>query len=168
MSQLASTLANRYDPYKNYKFLVYFATSAAPVAGVSGVGPVRRYSDVIEYRSGDNRLVTKGLGRTHYDAVELTRGVTQDTEFEAWANAAQVLTNGSPSTSLANLRQHMSIVLLNEQGQAVRRYNFYQCWVSEYQALPFLDAETSMTAFERIRVENEGWERDLAVVPPTD
>jgi phage tail-like protein len=72
------------------------------------------------------------------------------------------------STSLANLRQNMSIVLLNEQGQAVRRYNFYQCWVSEYQALPFLDTETSMTAFERIRVENEGWERDQAVVPPTD
>ncbi len=108
------------------------------------------------------------MGRTHYDPVVMARGITQDAEFEDWANAAQVLTGGNPSTSLANLRKNMSIVLLNEERQPVRRYLFYRCWVSEYQALPFLDAGTATTAFERIKVENEGWERDTTLAEPQE
>ena len=34
----------------------------------------------------------------------------------------------------------MRIELLNEEGQPVRRYIAHRCWVSEYQALPDLDA----------------------------
>jgi hypothetical protein len=39
-------------------------------------------------------------------------------------------------------------------------------WVLEYQALPDLDANANGVAFEHIRLENEGWERDRTVVPP--
>ena len=98
----------------------------------------------------------------------LTRGITQDAEFEDWANAVLVLTGGNPSTSLANLRKNMSIVLLNEERQPVRRYLFYRCWVSEYQALPFLDAGTPATAFEHITIETEGWERDTTLAEPQE
>jgi phage tail-like protein len=80
----------------------------------------------------------------------------------------QVLTDGNPSTSLVNLRKNMSIVLLDEERRAVRRYLFYRCWVSEYQALPFLDAGASAIAFEHIKIENEGWERDTTLVEPTE
>ena len=31
---------NRYDPYKAYRFLVYFGTSTTPVAAVSKVGAI--------------------------------------------------------------------------------------------------------------------------------
>jgi phage tail-like protein len=62
----------------------------------------------------------------------------------------------------------MSIVLLNQERRPVRRHLFYRCWVSEYQALPFLDAGTAATAFEHIKVENEGWERDTTLAEPQE
>ncbi|HSR85131.1 MAG TPA: phage tail protein [Streptosporangiaceae bacterium] len=168
MSDLFPVNPQRFDPYKSYAFLVYLGVSTTPAAAVSSVGPVRRYADVVEYRSGGDAIVRKGPGRTHYEPVTLSRGVTQNAEFEDWANAAQVLTGGSPSTSLANLRKSMSIVLLNEDREPVRRYLFYRCWVSEYQALPFLDAGEATTAFEYIKVETEGWERDTSLTEPVE
>lgn len=168
MSDLFPAGPDRLDPYKNYAFQVFLGDNTRPAAAVSGVGPVRRYSDVLEYREGGDAISVKFPGRTHYDPVVLTRGITQDTEFEDWANAVQALTNGNPSTSLANLRKTMAIVLLNEERQPVRRYMFYRCWVSEYQALPFLDAGTPTTAFERITVQNEGWERDTTLAEPQE
>jgi phage tail-like protein len=168
MSGLLPASPNRPDPYQSYAFLVYLGDNPMPAAAVNGVGPVRRYSDVVEYREGGTAITLKLPGRTHYDPVVLTRGITQDAEFEDWANAVQVLTNGNPSTSPANLRKAMAIDLLNEERQPVRRYVFYRCWVSEYQALPFLDAGTSTTAFEHITVQNEGWERERTVTGPQD
>ena len=168
MSDLFPANPNRVDPYKNYAFHVFLGDNAAPAAGVHGVGPVRRYTDVIEYNEGGSALTLKVPGRTHYDPVVLTKGITHDAEFEDWANAVQVLTNGIPSTSLANLRKNIAIVLLNEERQPVRRYLFYRCWVSEYQALPFLDAGRSATTFEHITIENEGWERDTTLTEPQE
>lgn len=154
---------SRFDPYKNYRFLVYFGTSTSPVAAVSKVSGLKRSSDPIEYKEGGNAIILKGLGRMKYEPVTLERGVTFDTDFEAWANAAQVLTAGSPSTSLANLRQEIRITLLNEEAQPVHQYKLHRCWVSEFQALPDLDAGANAVAIEHIKLENEGWERDLSV-----
>ncbi|MGC9948387.1 MAG: phage tail protein [Bryobacteraceae bacterium] len=154
---------NRFDPYKSYRFLVYFDTSTTPVAGVSKVTTLKRSADPIEYKEGGNAIIRKGLGRTKYEAITMERGVTFDTDFEDWANAAQVLDKGSPSTSLQNLRKEIRIELLNEEGQPVRRYIVHRCWVSEYQALPDLDAGTNAVAIEHIKLENEGWERDTSL-----
>jgi phage tail-like protein len=154
---------NRLDPYKTYRFLVYFEQSRTPVAGMSKVSAFKRSSDPIEYKEGGNLIIRKGLGRTKYEPITLERGVTFDTDFEDWANAAQVLDSGSPSTSLANLRKEIHIELLNEEGQPVRRYIFHRCWVSEYQALPDLDAGANAIAIEHIKLENEGWERDMTL-----
>ena len=155
---------NRFDPYKTYRFLVYFATATDPVAAVSKVSALRRSSDVIDYREGGNAIILKGLGRTKYEPITLERGVTFDTDFEDWANASQLLQKGSATTSLANLRKEMRIVLLNEEAQPVHQYFVHRCWVSEFQALPDLYAGANATAIEHIKLENEGWERDTSLV----
>jgi phage tail-like protein len=159
---------NRFDPYKTYRFLVYFANSSTPVAAVSKVSALKRSSNVIEYMEGGNAMILKGLGRTKYEPITLERGVTFDTDFETWANAAQVLVNGDPSTSLAQLRQEMSIVLCNEEAQPVQRYLVHRAWVSEFQALPDLDAGANAIAIEHIKLENEGWERDTSLTEPKE
>ncbi len=159
---------NRLDPYKSYRFLVYFDTSTTPVAGLSKVTALKRSSDPIEYKEGGNPIIRKGLGRTKYDPITMERGVTFDTDFEDWANAAQDLDKGSPSTSLLNLRKEIRIELLNEEGQPVHRYVVHRCWVSEYQALPDLDAGANAVAIEHIKLENEGWERDLSLAEPLE
>jgi len=157
----------RFDPYKNFRFLVYFEQSPTPVAGVSKVGGLKRSSDPIEYKEGGNAIIRKGLGRTKYDAITLERGITHDQDFEAWANAAQVLDKGSPSQSLQNLRKEVRIELLNEMGQPVHRYLVHAAWVSEYQALSDLDAGGNAVALEHIKLEHEGWEHDLSLTEPT-
>jgi phage tail-like protein len=151
---------NRLIPYSGYRFLVYFDTSPTPVAGVSKVTGLKRSSDVLDYKEGGNAIIRKGLGRTKYEPVTLERGITYDKDFEDWANAAQILDKGAPSTSLKVLRKELRIDLLNEAGQPVHRYTLHRCWVSEYQALPDLDAGASSIAIEHIKVENEGWEHD--------
>jgi phage tail-like protein len=168
MGKIFPANLNRYDPYKAYRFLIYFGKSTTPVAAVSKVGAIKRTSDVIEYHEGGNAVVVKGLGRTKYDPITLERGITQDPDFAAWANYAQVLDHGAPSTSLANLRQEVAIVLLNEEGQPVLRYLVHRCWVSEFQALPELDAGGNTIAIETIKLENEGWERDPALAEPVE
>ena len=47
-------------------------------------------------------------------------------------------------------------------------YNVFRAWVSEYQALPDLDANANAVAIQTIKLENEGWERDLDVVEPAE
>ena len=163
-----SVNTSRFDPYKVYPFLVYFGTGNTPVAAVSKVTALKRSSDPIDYREGGTAIILKGLGRTKYEPITMERGITFDSDFETWANAAQVLDSGSPSTSLANLRKEMRIVLLNEEAQPVHQYKVHRCWVSEFQALPDLDAGQNAVAIEHIKVENEGWERDTSLAEPKE
>jgi phage tail-like protein len=168
MTKPFSVNVSRFDPYKSYRFLVYFGASTTPVAGVSKVSAIKRSHDVIEYKEAGNAIIRKGLGRGKYDSLTLERGVTHDDTFEQWANAGQVLDKGSPSSSLANLRKEIRIELLNEQGQPVHRYLIHRCWVSEFQALPDLDAGTNAVAIEHLKLEHEGWEHDLSLTEPKE
>jgi phage tail-like protein len=154
----------RYDPYKAYAFQVFFGLSTTPVAAVSNVSALQRSSDVIEYREGGNKIILKGLGRMKYEPITLKRGITQDLDFITWADAAQKLDQGHATTSLQNLRREVRLQLMNEDGQPVHGYIIHRCWVSEFQALPDLDAGANAIAVEHIKIENEGWEVDPSIV----
>jgi phage tail-like protein len=47
-------------------------------------------------------------------------------------------------------------------------YKIYRCWVSEYQAMPDLDANANAIAIEHIKLEHEGFERDTSVTEPAE
>jgi len=168
MGKPFSVNTTRFDPYKAFRFLVYFGKSTSPVAGVSKVSGLKRSTEAIDYKEGGNAIILKGMGRTRYEAITLERGVTHDADFEEWANAPQVLDKGAPTQSLANLRREIRIDLLNEAGQPVHRYLVHDCWVSEYQALPDLDAGGNAVALEHIKLEHHGWEHDLSLTEPRE
>jgi phage tail-like protein len=153
----------RYIPFPTHRFQVYLGGSTSACALISKVSGVKRQSEVIEYKEGGNPIILKGLGRTKYEPITLERGITFDHDFVNWANAAQVLDKGAPSSSLKTLRQEVRIDLLNEAGQPVWRFMIHRAWVSEYQALPDLDAGANAIAIEHIKLENEGWEQDLSL-----
>jgi phage tail-like protein len=95
--------------------------------------------------------------------------VTHDKEFEQWANKVWNFGAGLGSeVSLKDFRKDVVIEIYNEAGQLVIAYKVYRCWVSEYQALPDLDANSSEVALQYITLENEGWERDYAVAEPAE
>jgi phage tail-like protein len=157
---------HRFDPYKQFKFRVRW--DGRYVAGVSRISPLRRTTEVILHREGgDPSSSRKSPGRTEYDAITLERGVTHDPEFEQWANKVWNLGSGI-EVSLKDFRKDIAIELHNEAGQLVIAYHVFRCWVSEWQALPELDANASAIAIQRITLENEGWVRDYDVVEPVE
>jgi phage tail-like protein len=158
----------RVDPYKNFKFRVKWDNRY--VAGVSKVGALKRTTEVVEHREGGNPSTShRSPGRTKYEAITLERGVTHDLEFEQWANKVWRFNaaDGSQS-SLADFRKDILLDVFNEAGQKVISYKLFRCWVSEYQALPEFDANANAVAIETLKLELEGWERDVAVTEPAE
>jgi phage tail-like protein len=158
----------RFDPYQNFKFRVKW--DGKYVAGVNKVGALKRTTDPVEHREGgDPSTVRKSPGQTKFEPITLERGVTHDTEFEIWANKIWNYGAGLGSeSSLNDFRKDIIIEMYNEAGQKVIAYNVYRCWVSEFQALPELDASGNAVAIQTLTLQNEGWERDYEVVEPTE
>ena len=84
---------------------------------------------------------------------------------DSWANLIYN-TDGDAAMSLKGFRKDLIIEFLNEQGNVALAYKVFRCWVSEYQALPELDANANAVAIESIVLQNEGWERDESVAEP--
>jgi phage tail-like protein len=163
-----SVNTHRFDPYKNFKFCIKW--DGRCVAGVSKISALKRSTEVIEHREGgDPSTSRKSPGRTKYEAITLERGVTHDTEFEKWAN--KVWNTGAglgAEVSLKDFRKDVLLEVYNEAGQVVLAYKIYRCWVSEFQAQADLDANANVILIQTLKLENEGWERDLDVTEPAE
>ncbi|WP_026731144.1 phage tail protein [Fischerella sp. PCC 9605] len=160
--------AHRVDPYKNYKFRVVSAVDGKTVLGVSKVSALKRTTQVVTYRSGgDNSTDTKSPGRTTYDAVTMERGITHDLEFEKWANMVHPYA-GDTAMDLVNYKKELILEVMNEKGHVALRYFLHKCWVSEFTAVPVLDASANAIAVESIKIEIEGWERDPDTKEPDE
>jgi phage tail-like protein len=160
--------ALRFDPYKNFKFRVKW--DGRYVAGVSKVGALKRTTEVVAHRNGGEPGTSrKSPGRSEYDAIMLERGVTHDLEFERWANKVWNFGSGlGAETSLKDFRKDVTLEVYNEAGQLAIAYKIFRCWVSEYQAVPELDANANAVAIQTLKLENEGWERDYDVAEPSE
>ena len=158
----------RFDPYKNFKFRVKW--DGRYVAGISKVSALKRTTEVVEHREGgDPSTGRKSPGRNKFEPITLERGVTHDLEFERWANRVWNFGAGlGLEVSLKDFRKDIIIEFYNEAGQLAIAYKVFRCWVSEFQSLPDLDANANAVAIQHIKLENEGWERDLAVTEPTE
>jgi phage tail-like protein len=158
----------RVDPYKNFKFRVKW--DGRYVAGVSKVSALARRTQVLEHREGgDMSGSRKSPGLTEYEPITLERGVTHDMEFERWANKVWNYGAGlGMEVSLKDFRKDIILEIYNEAGQLAIAYRIYRCWVSEYEALPALDANNPGVAIQKITLVNEGWERDYAVQEPAE
>jgi phage tail-like protein len=158
----------RFDPYKNFKFRIKW--DGRYVAGISKCSALKRSTEVVEHREGgDPSTSRKSPGRSKFEAITLERGVTHDTEFEKWANKVWDYGAGlGAEVSLKDFRKDLIIEFYNEAGQLALAYKVYRCWVSEFQALPDLDANANAVAIQHIKLENEGWERDVEVSEPAE
>ncbi|MCB1741847.1 MAG: phage tail protein [Gammaproteobacteria bacterium] len=159
--------AHRHDPYRTFKFQVLI--DGIPVAGLSKMTALKKTTEAVKWRTaGDPSHERVMPGGTSYETVTLEQGLTHDTNFESWANMVNNL-EGDVAMSLKNFRKDIVINVLNLQGQVAISYNLYRAWVSEYQALPDLDAGSMNTVgIQSITLQHEGWQRDTAVSEPTE
>jgi phage tail-like protein len=158
--------AQRFDPYKNFKFRIKW--DGKYVAGVSKISALKRSTEPVTHREGgDPSTARVSPSVWKFEPITLERGVTHDPEFEKWANLIYN-TDGDAAISLKNFRKDLIIDFLDEQGVIAKSYKVYRCWVSEYQALPELDANAHAIAIEHLVLQNEGWERDESVSEPSE
>src|SRR5437763_440755 len=153
---------NRFDPYRNFRFQVKL--DGQYVAGLTKMGALKRTTVMVEFREAGVNITSRKLpGKSKYDAVTLEAGVTYDTAFEDWANLVNDFASHS-ITSLGEFRKNVILDVFNEAGQKALSYTLYRAWVSEYQALPDLDAGANAVAITTVKIEYESFERDTAVV----
>jgi phage tail-like protein len=148
------------DPFKTFKFLLYMGTSTTPLAGVSKVSPLKRTTEVVTNRSGgmeSTQIVSPGHSK--FEPITLERGLALNRDLEEWAQAV-FSPDGDAGVSLAKMRRNLTLSLLNLQGQAAMKWQIFGCWVSEYTAVPELDANANAFAFETIVLQNHGFIRD--------
>jgi phage tail-like protein len=160
--------STRLNAYPNFNFRLKW--DGRYVAGISKVSGLKRTTEVVKHREGgDPSSSRKSPGRTEYEAITLERGVTHDVAFEQWANKVWNYGSGLGSeVSLKDFRKDLILEFYNEAGQLAIAYKIYRAWVSEYLAMPDLDANANAVAIQHIKLENEGWERDLSVTEPTE
>ncbi len=152
---------NRFDPYRNFRFKVKW--DGQYVAGLTKMGALKRTTEMVEFREAGENITSRKLpGKSSYTAVSLEAGITYDTTFEDWANLVNDFASHS-ITSLGEFRKNITVDVFNEAGVKALSYNLYRAWVSEYQALPDLDAGANAVAITTIKLEFEWFERDLAV-----
>jgi len=158
--------AQRIDPYKNFKFRVKFEDGRI-VAGVNSVSALTQTTETVTHRDGGDQNTPHIMPTTTtFAAITLQRGITHDSDFEDWAS--KVWDYSNPLSPLKDFRRNIRIELLNEQGLVSKAYNVFRCWVSEYTALPELDANSAAVAIESMVLQNEGWVRDEAVTEPME
>lgn len=163
----------RYDPYQNWRFRVKWDGNY--VAAVNRVTGLTRSTEVVRYRSGGDAGVVRVMpGQTSYQPITLEQGVTHDVAFEQWANKVWDYTNSTKGdnateiVSLKDFRKDIIIEIYNEAGQKVIAYNVYRAWVSEFKAISDLEGTGNAVLIQSITIQNEGWERDTSVKPPTE
>ncbi len=168
MTQL-NTAGQRVVPYAGYKFRIK-EVGGDYFFAVNKVGALSRTVEVMEYREGgDPSLMRKSPGQAKYESISMERGVTNNTQFEQWAN--KVWNYGQAfggEVSLADFRKNLLLEIYNEAGLLVLGYNIYNAWVSEFRAFPELDAGSSSFAIQSIKLEHEGWERDYTIEVPAE
>ncbi|SEM05721.1 conserved hypothetical phage tail region protein [Syntrophus gentianae] len=158
---------HRYDPYRTFKFQVVI--DGKVVAGLKKMGALKKKTTPVKWRASNDPSHERVMpGGTSYDPVNLEQGLTHDPVFENWANLVNNI-QGDAAMSLKNYRKDIIINVLNLQGKVAISYKLFRAWVSDYQALPDLDAGNMNTiGIQSITLQHEGWERDTSVAEPAE
>ena len=159
MSKEVTIMANALsrDPYKNYRFRVKF--DSTEVAGVNNVSAISKSTEGISYRAGkDDPTSFSTPGLTSFEPVTLSHGVTKSKQFHDWAQKL----NPAGGYGGANIRKDVTIELHDDSGVISDKtkklaYTLKECWVSEYQALPDLNAGENEIAIQTITLQHEGF-----------
>ncbi|MDQ3742431.1 MAG: phage tail protein [Actinomycetota bacterium] len=158
------------NPYLNYQFQVFFE-GTTPVAAVTTVSGLTRRTQTVSFHAGGQpQSPLKIPGQSDYEPIRMERGITTDAAFEQWAELVWSYPNTKQlgnQIDLKNFRRNIQLVLYNQAGQAVIRYNIYNAWPSEYTALPELNSEANAVAIASLTIEHEGWDRDTTLTPPS-
>jgi phage tail-like protein len=143
-------MADRLDPYGGYNFRVEI--DGITRAGFKNCSGLEVSQNASTYREGtDKSLGMRKLpGLVSSSDVTLARGITSDAELWQWRKK---LASGTAD------RRNMSIILVDDAGKDVIRWNLRNCWPTKWTG-PSLDATADQIAIETLVITHEGLEVD--------
>jgi len=129
----------------NFKVEIEGVTQAA----FKNVEGLDAETEVIEYQDGDDIVLRKRPGRTKYSNIVLKRGYVASDELWRWR---ETVIKGKVE------RKSGSIILCNDTGNEVMRYNFFEAWPAKWKGMQ-LDGKGTDVAVEEIELAVEKLER---------
>ena len=140
----------RKDPYKNFRFLVEI--DGIVQAGFSEAAIPDTTQEPIEYREGsESPTVRKLPGLIKYGNLTLKWGITDSLALYDWRKMVE-------QGKTKDARRNLAVILMDEEGNAAARWEFYEAWPSKYDA-PDLDGKGNDVAVETLEIVHEGMSR---------
>lgn len=136
-----------HDHIGNYNFRVEI--EGVTVGAFQEVDGFETETEIIEYQDGNDLILRKRPGRTSYSNIVLTRGFTNTDELWNWRKAVH---DGKVE------RKAGSIILCDDAGGEIMRFNFFEAWPCRWEFGP-LDGAGKGTAIEILEIAVEKIER---------
>jgi phage tail-like protein len=134
----------RVDPYRAYGFVIEIG--GIERAGFQQCSGLDHSNDVIEYREGNmGPGMHKVPGMARHSNITLRWGITSDPDIWEWRKAVR---DGSFD------RQNISVILLSEKGEEVRRWDLVEAWCTKL-TMPSLNATSNEIAIETMEIAYE-------------
>jgi len=117
----------------------------------SGIGSE---TEVVEYKGStkdDYHTIQAVPGRLKWQKINLKRGITDSMAAWQWRKLVE---EGQVDSARAN----GSVVMVNQQGMEVARWNFLRAWPTKISG-PQLNSSTNEVGVEELEIVHEGLER---------
>ncbi|MBX0331206.1 phage tail protein, partial [Oscillochloris sp. ZM17-4] len=111
-------------------------------------------NEVVEYKASGQKgeyVVKMVPGRMKWSRITLKRGITDAMDMWKWRKLVE-------QGKIEEARKNGSIVMFNQQGAEVARWNFVNAWPSKLNG-PAANAGNNEIAIEELEITHEGYER---------
>jgi phage tail-like protein len=112
------------------------------------------HNEVVDYKASGPKgeyVMKKVPGRMTWNPITLKRGITDAMDMWKWR---KVVEDGKVDEA----RKNGSIVMFNQQGQEVARWDFVAAWPSKITG-PTANANANEIAIEEMEIVHEGYTR---------
>jgi phage tail-like protein len=141
------------DPYGNFRFSLEL--NQVTVAGFAECTGLQMETKVLEYKEGGNNFTTLRFPEaSSFGNITLKRGVTSSNELLEWQLD---VANGEFSKNARASNPNVAIILNNEKGDPVKRWNLIRPFPVKWMA-PDMKATGNEIAIETIEITHEGIE----------
>ena len=110
--------------------------------------------EVVEYKASGPKgeyIIKKVPGRMKWNNITLKRGITDAMDMWKWRKLVE-------QGKVDEARKNGSIVMFNQEGKEVARWNFVNAWPSKLTG-PAADATKNEVGIEELEITVEGYER---------
>lgn len=152
----AKNEVNFADPWGNFHFALYLGDSKEPVAHFMEVSGLKNSSQPYEIQEGGlNGRTHKRVGQGNWENIVLRYASSASNELVNWRNQYLLDENMTKKLRTEAKTSTGAIVLLNNAGEPIRRYEFEGAWPVSWEG-PSLSSGGSALALESLEIAHNG------------